>query len=52
MITQRIGTADVRTASVTNSYEHPGTIQVFAHLDHADLEALVDLAEAGSCWSA
>jgi NADPH:quinone reductase-like Zn-dependent oxidoreductase len=46
-ITQRIGTADVRVASVTNSSEHPGTIQVFARLDHADLEALVDLAEAG-----
>jgi NADPH:quinone reductase-like Zn-dependent oxidoreductase len=25
----------------------PGTIQVFAHLDQADLEALVELAEAG-----
>jgi NADPH:quinone reductase-like Zn-dependent oxidoreductase len=46
-ITQRIGTADIRVASVANSNEHPGTIQVFAHLDQADLEALVDLAEAG-----
>ena len=46
-ITQRIGTADVRAASVANSNEHPGTIQVFAHLDQADLEALVELAEAG-----
>jgi NADPH:quinone reductase-like Zn-dependent oxidoreductase len=46
-ITPRIGTADVRAASVANSNEHPGTIQVFAHLDHADLEALVQLAEAG-----
>src|SRR3984957_20626314 len=46
-ITQRIGTADVRAASVANSSEHPGTIQVFAHLDQADLEALVGLAEAG-----
>jgi NADPH:quinone reductase-like Zn-dependent oxidoreductase len=46
-ITQRIGTADVRAASVASSNEHPGTIQVFAHLDQADLQALVDLAEAG-----
>ena len=46
-ITQRIGTAGVRAASVANSNEHPGTIQVFAHLDQADLEALVELAEAG-----
>jgi NADPH:quinone reductase-like Zn-dependent oxidoreductase len=46
-ITQRIGTADVRAASVANSNEHPGTIQVFARLDLADLEALVELAEAG-----
>ena len=46
-ITQRVGTADVRAASVVNSSEHPGTIQVFAHLDQADLEALVELAEAG-----
>ena len=43
----RIGTADVRAASVVNSSEHPGTIQVFARLDQADLEALVELAEAG-----
>jgi NADPH:quinone reductase-like Zn-dependent oxidoreductase len=47
-ITRRIGTADVRAASVANSDEHPGTIQVFAHLDQADLEALVELAEAGT----
>jgi NADPH:quinone reductase-like Zn-dependent oxidoreductase len=46
-ITQRVGTADVRAASVASSNEHPGTIQVFAHLDQADLEALVELAEAG-----
>jgi NADPH:quinone reductase-like Zn-dependent oxidoreductase len=46
-ITQRIGTSDVRAASVVNSSEHPGTIQVFARLDQADLEALVELAEAG-----
>jgi NADPH:quinone reductase-like Zn-dependent oxidoreductase len=46
-ITRRIGVAGVRAASVTNSTEHPGTIQVFAHLDQADLEALVELAEAG-----
>jgi NADPH:quinone reductase-like Zn-dependent oxidoreductase len=46
-ITQRIGTDGVRAASVTNSNEHPGTIQVFAHPDQADLEALVELAEAG-----
>jgi len=46
-ITQRIGTADVRAASVANSNEHPGTIQVFAGLDQADLQALVELAEAG-----
>ena len=46
-ITRRIGTADVRAASVANSNEHPGTIQVFAHLDQADLDALVELAEAG-----
>jgi NADPH:quinone reductase-like Zn-dependent oxidoreductase len=45
--TQLIGTADVRVASVVNSNEHPGTIQVFAGLDHADLGALVGLAEAG-----
>jgi NADPH:quinone reductase-like Zn-dependent oxidoreductase len=46
-ITRHIGTADVRVASVANSNEHPGTVQVFAHLDHADLEALVGQAEAG-----
>jgi NADPH:quinone reductase-like Zn-dependent oxidoreductase len=46
-ITQRIGTPDVRVASVANSNEHPGTIQVFARLDQADLQALVDLADAG-----
>ncbi|MDX6419634.1 MAG: hypothetical protein QOG28_4254 [Trebonia sp.] len=46
-ITQRVGTADVRAASVASSNEHPGTIQVFAHLDQADLEAVVELAEAG-----
>ena len=45
--TQLIGTADIRVASVVNSNEHPGTIQVFAGLDHADLGALVGLAEAG-----
>jgi NADPH:quinone reductase-like Zn-dependent oxidoreductase len=32
---------------VANSNEHPGTIQVFARLDQADLEAIVELAEAG-----
>ena len=46
-ITRRIGTADVRAASVTNSNEHPGTMQVFAYLDQADLEALVELVDAG-----
>jgi NADPH:quinone reductase-like Zn-dependent oxidoreductase len=46
-ITQRIGTADVRAASVVSSSEHPGTIQIFARLDQADLAALVELAEAG-----
>jgi NADPH:quinone reductase-like Zn-dependent oxidoreductase len=46
-ITRRIGAADVRAASVANSNEHPGTVQVFAHLNQADLEALVELAEAG-----
>jgi NADPH:quinone reductase-like Zn-dependent oxidoreductase len=46
-ITRHIGTADVRVASVANSNEHPGTVQVFAHLDYADLEALVGQAEAG-----
>jgi NADPH:quinone reductase-like Zn-dependent oxidoreductase len=46
-ITHRVGTAEVRVASIANSNEHPGTIPVFAHLDQADLEALVDLAEAG-----
>lgn len=46
-ITRSIGTTDVRTASVVNSNEHPGTVQVFAHLDSSDLEALVGLAEAG-----
>jgi len=47
VISQRIGTPDVRAASVANSNEHPGTIQVFAGLDQADLQALVELAEAG-----
>jgi NADPH:quinone reductase-like Zn-dependent oxidoreductase len=46
-ITPRIGTAGVRAASVAGSNEHPGTIQVFARLDQADLQALVELAEAG-----
>ena len=46
-ITQRIGTADVRAASVVYSGDYPGTVQVFARLDQADLEALVELAEAG-----
>jgi NADPH:quinone reductase-like Zn-dependent oxidoreductase len=46
-ITQRIGTAGVRAASVTNSTEHPGTIQVFARVDQTDLEAVAGLAEAG-----
>jgi NADPH:quinone reductase-like Zn-dependent oxidoreductase len=36
----------VRAASVATSSEHPGTIQVFARLDQADLGALVELAEA------
>jgi NADPH:quinone reductase-like Zn-dependent oxidoreductase len=46
-ITRRIGTAGVRAATVANSNEHPGTIRVFVHSDQADLEALVELAEAG-----
>ena len=46
-ITQRIGTAGVRAASITNSTEHPGTIQVFARVDQTDLEAVAGLAEAG-----
>jgi hypothetical protein len=46
-ITRRIGTAGVRAASAASSSEHPGTIQVFANLDQADLEALAELAEAG-----
>jgi NADPH:quinone reductase-like Zn-dependent oxidoreductase len=46
-ITKRVGTAGVRAASVVNSNEHPGTIQVVLHPDQADLEALVELAEAG-----
>jgi NADPH:quinone reductase-like Zn-dependent oxidoreductase len=45
--THRGGTADVPAASVANSNGHPGTIRVFVHLDQADLEAVVELAEAG-----
>jgi NADPH:quinone reductase-like Zn-dependent oxidoreductase len=48
-ITKRIGTADEGAASVvnSNSNRHPGTIRVLVHLDQADLEAVVELAEAG-----
>jgi NADPH:quinone reductase-like Zn-dependent oxidoreductase len=36
----------VRTASIAE-FTHPGVVPVFARLDHADLGALVDLAESG-----
>jgi len=38
--------AGVRTASIAE-FSHPGVVPVFARLDHADLRALVDLAESG-----